>query len=75
MGSPSQRQPAPSRTRVRWALPGAGANISAWGSANQNSVFDFKEPIVIGPGMGLIVVNQTVNLHILASFDFYEFTQ
>ena len=36
--------------------------------------FEFKEPLILRPGQGVIVSNATVNTTVIANFDFIEFT-
>jgi hypothetical protein len=44
------------------------------GAARSIWPFDFKEPVILPPGQGLILVNSTANADIAVNFDFYEFT-
>lgn len=61
------------RNETPATIYGNGANLKVWGIANTPYPFEFKEPLIIQPGMGLVVVNDTVNSHAYACFDFYEF--
>lgn len=62
------------RNEANAAILGNAANLIAWIPAIVALQVDFKEPIIIQPGMGLVVANQNVNTYLTASFDFYEFT-
>jgi hypothetical protein len=47
---------------------GSVARIAAGGSF----IMAFKEPVLIPPGMGYVVVSNTVNLDMVANFEWYE---
>ena len=56
------------------AILGGSVIGSVWETAQLAWPFDFKEPILLQPGQGLILVNAVLNASVQANFDFYEFT-
>ena len=56
------------------AIPGGSVIGLVYQPTNTPFVFDFKEPILIPPGQGLIAVNANIAQHMSANFDFIEFT-
>lgn len=62
------------RTQVNATLLGTGVNNAFYGLSKTPISIDFKEPMVLTPNTGLLVVNTVVNSHIMATFDFNEVT-
>lgn len=63
------------RQQSNVAVLGNGANINTAMLANTPVQIDFKEPVVLEPGMGLVAANVTANAFLSLSVDFYEFSR
>ena len=66
-----------STMQIRYDTPAALPGVSAIGvdnsAVNQPFVFEFKEPIIVQPGQGLIACKGDVNASLFCNFDFVEF--
>lgn len=61
------------RYDVAAAIVGGTVLGIVWQAVNAAWAFDFKEPIVLRPGQGLLSVNGNANTPLATNFDFYEF--
>lgn len=62
------------RSDLAAAIVGGSVIGFFWASPSAPYVFEFKEPIVIKPGQGLISAQANTNTALATNFDFYEFT-